>query len=228
MMAGDLMIPILYQDRQLAVCLKPPGVLSQEGPGDTLPSLLSRQLGGEIFPVHRLDRGVGGVMVCARTSRSAAALSSSISQGAFQKQYLCVVQGRPERETDQCRDLLLHDRTRNKSFVVTRMRGGVKEARLDYRLLSSSGGLSLLQVRLHTGRTHQIRVQLSSRGLPLLGDGKYGGGSGQIALWSAALSFPHLSDSREMAFHALPQGGVWDPFGETLQRLSPDSFAWSP
>ena len=141
------MIPILYQDRQLAVCLKPPGILSQEGPGDTLPSLLSRQLGGEIFPVHRLDRGVGGVMVCARTSRSAAALSSSISQGAFQKQYLCVVQGRPERETDQCRDLLLHDRTRNKSFVVTRMRGGVKEARLDYRLLSSSGGLSLLQDR---------------------------------------------------------------------------------
>ena len=218
------MIPILYQDRQLVVCLKPPGILSQEGPGDTLPSLLSRQLGGEIFPVHRLDRGVGGVMVCARTSRSAAALSASISQGPFQKQYLCVVLGSPEREADQCRDLLLHDKTRNKSFVVTRMRGGVKEARLDYRLLASSGGLSLLQVRLHTGRTHQIRVQLSSRGLPLLGDGKYGG-SGQIALWSAAFSFPHPSGGREMAFHALPQGGAWDQFGETL--LSLDFLSWS-
>jgi len=170
------MIPILYQDRQLAVCLKPPGVLSQEGPGDTLPSLLSRQLGGEIFPVHRLDRGVGGVMVCARTSRSAAALSSSISQGAFQKQYLCVVQGRPERETDQCRDLLLHDRTRNKSFVVTRMRGGVKEALLDYRLLAERDGLALVLVRLHTGRTHQIRASFADAGHPLLGDGKYGKG----------------------------------------------------
>ena len=196
------MIPILYQDRQLAVCLKPPGVLSQEGPGDTLPSLLSRQLGGEIFPVHRLDRGVGGVMVCARTSRSAAALSSSISQGAFQKQYLCVVQGRPERETDQCRDLLLHDRTRNKSFVVTRMRGGVKEARLDYRLLSSSGGLSLLQVRLHTGRTHQIRAQFAAAGHPLLGDGKYGRerdnkryGRRFQALYSYKLRFAFTTDA---------------------------------
>lgn len=216
------MIPILYQDRQLAVCLKPPGLLSQEGPGDTLPGLLSLQLGGRILPIHRLDRGVGGLMVCARTRQAAAALSAAIGQGKFQKQYLCVVLGRPERETDQCRDLLLHDRARNKSFVVTRMRGGVKEARLDYRLLASAGGLSLLQVRLHTGRTHQIRVQLSSRGMPLLGDGKYGGGSGQIALWSAALAFPHPADGREMAFHAPPGGGVWDRFG----ALPPDALAW--
>ena len=103
-----------------------------------------------------------------------------------------------------------------------------KAARTRYQVLRENGGRALLRLELDTGRTHQIRVQLSSRGLPLLGDGKYGGGSGQIALWSAALSFPHPSDSREMAFHALPQGGVWDPFGETLQRLSPDSFAWSP
>lgn len=219
------MIPILYQVRQLAVCLKPPGLLSQEGPGGSLPSLLALQLGGQIFPVHRLDRGVGGVMVCARTSQAAAALSAAMARGAFQKQYLCVVLGRPEREAGQCRDLLLHDRTRNKSFVVARMRGGVKEARMDYRLLASTGGLSLLQVRLHTGRTHQIRVQLSSRGMPLLGDGKYGGGSGQIALWSAALSFPHPSNGREMSFHALPEGYIWDQFGETLRHLSADSLA---
>ena len=215
------MIPILYQDRQVAVCLKPPGLLSQEGPGETLPALLTAQLGGQIFPVHRLDRGVGGVMVYARTGPAAAGLSASIRQGTFCKQYLCVVLGRPAQEEGECRDLLLHDRARNKSFVVDRMRGGVKEARLAYRLLASSDGLSLLQVRLFTGRTHQIRVQLSSRGLPLLGDGKYGGGSGQIALWSAELSFPHPADGRALTFRAAPSGGVWEQFGEAARIEKP-------
>ncbi len=214
------MIDILYQDNELAVCRKPAGLLSQDGPGDTLPSLLRAQLGGEIFPVHRLDREAGGVMVCARTRRAAGSLSGAISRGEFRKEYLCIVRGRPEEDEETYRDLLLHDKSRNKSFVVQRMRGGVKEAVLDYRLLAERDGLSLVRARLHTGRTHQIRVQFASRGMPLAGDGKYGGGGGGggMALWSWALAFPH-PNGKPMAFRALPEGDVWIRFAGELSVL---------
>lgn len=212
------MIHILYQDKELAVCRKPAGLLSQDGPGDTLPSLLRGQLGGEIFPVHRLDREAGGVMVFARTSRAAGALSGAISRGEFRKEYLCIARGRPEAEEGSYRDLLLHDKSRNKSFVVQRARGGVKEALLDYRLLAERDGLALVLVRLHTGRTHQIRVQFASRGMPLAGDGKYGGGGGGMALWSWALAFRHPG-GKMMDFRALPEGGAWDGFAPALSRL---------
>lgn len=209
------MIPILFQDKSLAVCLKPPGLLSQDGPGGTLPAQLREQLGCEIYPVHRLDREAGGVMVYAKTSRAAGALSAAMNRGEFQKQYLCIVRGCPEEE-GVWRDLLFHDRTRNKSFVVQRMRGGVKEAGLDYRLLGTKDGQSLVLVRLHTGRTHQIRVQFASRGMPLAGDGKYGGGGGgELGLWSCLLAFPHPAGKR-MAFQALPEGQSWEAFDEEL------------
>lgn len=211
------MIPILYQDRELAVCLKPPGVLSQDGAGETMPALLREQLGCDIFPVHRLDREAGGVMAYAKTSRAAGALSAAMSRGEFRKEYLCIVRGRPAEPAGIWKDLLLHDKARNKSFVVQRMRGGVKDASLDYKLLAEKDGLSLLLIRLHTGRTHQIRVQSASRGMPLAGDGKYGGGPGQMALWSCFLSFPH-PNGKTMRFQAPPQGKVWEPFSGVLQN----------
>lgn len=213
------MIPILFQDGCVAVCLKPPGVLSQDGPGGSLPDLLREQLGCGIFPVHRLDREAGGVMVYAKTSRAAGALSREIAQGRFQKRYLCVACGVPEAGEGVYRDLLLHDKVRNKSFVVGRMRGGVKEASLEYRTLAVRDGKALVSVGLHTGRTHQIRVQFASRGTPLLGDRKYGGGAGALMLWSCALRFRRPQGDGFLEFVSLPVGGAWDPFRAELDAL---------
>lgn len=205
-------LQILHQNRDFVVCIKPTGVLSQGGkPGEeTMLQLLENQLGGRFFPVHRLDREVGGVMVYARTSRAAGELSKVIQNGEMKKEYLAVVKGKPEPEAGIYEDLLLHDQRKNKSYVVKRLRGGVKKAKLAYGVLSAGEEASLVQVRLYTGRSHQIRVQFASRGMPLLGDGRYGGGSGGIALCSVRISFPF--GKQAYCFSALPEavGGISD------------------
>ena len=127
-----------------------------------------------MFPVHRLDKETTGLVVLARTQRTAAELSRSITEGLFQKEYLAAICGTPQEPEGCWTDLLFYDRNRGKSFVVDRKRGGVKEATLSYRVIESDGNRSVVRVRLHTGRTHQIRVQFSSRGLPLVGDRRYG------------------------------------------------------
>ena len=141
-------------------------------------------------------------MVYAKTQASAAWFSREIQQGNLKKEYLAVVRGAPEADSGELNDLLLHDVRKNKSYVVNRMRGGVKKARLSYAVLEKQPDRTLVQVRLFTGRTHQIRVQFASRKLPLMGDGRYGGGSGELALWSVRLTFRY--HGKELCFTEKP------------------------
>ena len=193
---------ILYEDRDVAVVVKPVGLDAQAA----VPSALEAQLGGAFYSVHRLDLNVGGVMVYARTKQAAASLSRAIQEGRMVKEYVAMVHGVPP-ETGDWEDLLFKDSGKNKVFVVGRMRGGVKKARLEYRLLRA-GETSLVRIRLHTGRSHQIRVQFASRGYPLVGDHKYGSHdeAGAPMLFSCRLTFPHKGQIK--SFEAYPPWAV--------------------
>ena len=174
---------ILYSDRDLAVCIKPVGLDSEA----QVPEALKTDLGGEVFPIHRLDKNVGGVMVYARTKSAAATLSKLIQEGALIKEYVAKVHGQPP-ESGDWQDLLFKDSRKNKVFVVKRQRSGVKAARLEFFRI----GENLVRIRLHTGRSHQIRVQFASRGFPLMGDHKYGARDELSApmLFSCRITFP--------------------------------------
>ncbi len=189
---------ILYSDKNIAVIVKPVGLDSEHD----VPAALTEQLGGEAYPIHRLDQNVGGVMVFARTKQSAAALSKAVQEGTMIKEYVALVHGTPP-ETGDWTDLLFKDSTKNKVFVVKKERRGVKKARLEFKRLTE-GETSLVRIRLHTGRSHQIRVQFSSRGFPLVGDRKYGGKDNSPApmLFSCKLTFPYGKQTVE--FEKLP------------------------
>ena len=189
---------LLYQDDQILVALKPVGPDSEHA----FPQLLLEELGGDIYPLHRLDANVGGVMVYARTKAAAAKFSKLIQEGQLIKEYVALVHGTPP-ESGDWQDLLWKDAKKNKVFVVKRERKGVKAARLEFTRLRE-GEASLVRIRLHTGRSHQIRVQFSSRGFPLVGDHKYGSRAKETApmLFSCCLTFPHKGNS--MRFEALP------------------------
>ena len=199
---------IVYLDSDILVCVKPARVLSTDEPGG-LPDLIREELGdpkADIRTVHRLDRVVSGLMVLARNAKAASELSRQIRDGEFDKEYLAVVHGKPEEQSGTLRDLLGRDKARKMTFVATEMAKGVQEAVLHYRLVSSNESLSKVRIQLETGRTHQIRVQFSSRGLPLVGERKYAEIKDpcEIALWSCHLGFTHPVTGQKMEFEKTP------------------------
>ena len=186
---------ILYSDKHYTVIVKPVGMDSEHE--------VPAALGGEVYPIHRLDKNVGGVMVYGRTKAAAAALSKAVQEGTMVKEYVALVHGTPP-ETGDWEDWLFKDSRKNKVFVVKRQRAGVKKARLEFKRLTT-GETSLVHVRLHTGRSHQIRVQFASRGFPLVGDHKYGAKDDFPApmLFSRRLTFPWQGQTR--TYEAAPE-----------------------
>ena len=193
------MMEILFSDRDLAVCVKPVGLDSEH----EVPDGLKEQLGGEIFPIHRLDKNVGGVMVFARNKAAAAQLSRLVQDGSLVKEYVAIVHGNPEIRGEMT-DFLFKDSAKNKVFVVKTERKGAKMARLEYESCTRMDNRTLVRIRLHTGRSHQIRVQFASRGYPLVGDHKYGARDEEKApkLFSCCLRFPWKG--KELKFEKLP------------------------
>ena len=207
---------VIYKDSEIAVIVKPVGLISEDGAeGESVIPLIKKELSvKEVYPIHRLDRNVGGIMVYALNKKSAAALSSAVAEGGVKKTYLAVVCGRPCEENGVFEDLLFKDSRKNKSFVVNRERKGVKRASLEYSVLGTKGEESLVRILLHTGRSHQIRVQFSSRKMPLVGDGKYGARSNEkeLYLFSHRLEFCHPKSKEKKEFFALPEWEKWKEF----------------
>ena len=207
----------IYKDKNLIVCIKPAGVLSTDEAGG-MPSLVREYLGDEhacVRTVHRLDRVVSGLMVLALNPETASELSRQIRDDEFGKSYLAVVHGILPEKKGRMTDLLLRNKEERKTYVVTEPAKDVQEAILDYEVLGETSSLSLVKIKLVTGRTHQIRCQFSSRGYPLMGDRKYSTleDNCDIALWSYSLSFVNPESGRRMEFkHKPPQYLPWTLF----------------
>ena len=190
----------------MVVCVKPPRVLSTDEPGG-MPELVRQALGAEdVRTVHRLDRVVSGLMVLALNANAAAELSRQIREDRFEKEYLAVVHGHPKEDGGELRDLLLRDKTRKMTMVAAEPGKGVQEAILTYQVLAKNETMSRVRIRLQTGRTHQIRVQFASRGMPLVGERKYSTLEDpcEIALWSYRLAFAHPKTGEPMEFMLEP------------------------
>ena len=197
---------IVFEDKYLLLCVKPVGVLSEDSEsGASMPRLLCAHYSAlrqpnYIATVHRLDKITGGLMIFSRRREVTGKLIAAVAAHQVEKEYLAVLRGHPEEKEAELTDLLFRDAAKNKSYVVKRMRKGVREAKLSYRVLAETEELTLVRVRLHTGRTHQIRVQFASRGLPLLGDIRYGSKDPKCtaSLWSYRLALTHPRSGEEI------------------------------
>ena len=229
-----VLFDVLYEDRDVLAVAKPPHVLSQksESGEDSILEYLNSYADGAwtSYPVHRLDRGTGGVMIVAKNKSSAAALSALASGDGMKKEYLATVHGKLEG-SGTLENYLYFDRKRNKSFPVKdSSRRGVKRALLDYEAVAhgecAAGEVTLVKIRLHTGRTHQIRVQMAAAGHPLLGDGKYGGRDNKCgcALWSHKITF----DESVLRGTSLKKSDFAKALAESSDILTstPDGYPW--
>lgn len=203
---------VLFEDKFIIICEKPANVLSEPAAGsEDIVTLASEHVHRPCFLVHRLDRNTGGAMVLSKMQKATGKLSEAIQKREFEKEYIAVIKGVPEESEGVFKDLLFKDSQKNKTFIVKRERKGVKEASLEYKVLASAehpehGKVSLVRVKLHTGRTHQVRVQFAGRKMPLLGDGKYGSRDNhcETALWSFHLAFRHPITGEQVDVKSMP------------------------
>ena len=222
---GSAMIKILYEDNHLLGVEKPVNVPVNEDSSrdDDLLSMAKEyirvkyQKPGNVYLglVHRLDRPVGGAMIFARTSKAASRLSDLIRTNRMNKTYLAILDGVPKNEQDTLVDYLVKDHRTNMVRVTDEAHG--KRSSLHYQTIAVKEQKALVEIDLETGRSHQIRVQFSSRGLPLLHDQRYNPnpGDGQIALWACRLEFPHPVTKEPVILHSLPPlTGEWKLFEE--------------
>ncbi len=220
---------ILEKNKDFCVVVKPHNTLSEHG-NMGMPELIAQELclsADQVFPVHRLDLLTGGLMVYALSQSAAARLSSDISQGKMQKYYLGITGTLPEGMEPEgiWEDYLYYDRNVQKAFIVTKSRKGVKQAVLDYKVMDQTEGCTLILFHLHTGRTHQIRVQCASRRVPLIGDRRYGSAAkSDLALWSCGLSFPHPVTHKQLTYTYYPDtsGKPWNLFPDLMHIELPD------
>lgn len=194
----------LFKDDDIIVLIKPAGILSEKAQDKAGKSVADLFPELQLYTVHRLDRETSGIMVYSLNRSSAAALSEQIRSGKFSKKYYAILKGRPENDSGMLADWLSRNARKNTSFVCDEHAAGAKEARLEYTIKSENQGLCLADISLLTGRTHQIRVQFSSRSCPVYGDGRYGGGSGELALFAYSLAFTHPVTGKKMVFTEKP------------------------
>lgn len=199
---------LIYADDHIVVAVKPARVLSTDEPGG-MPELVRQALSdpaADIRTVHRLDRVVSGLMVLARNPKAAADLSAQIRQDAFQKEYLAVIHGCPVEKQGTLEDLLIRDKARKMTLVTNEPGKDARSAVLHYQVLAQNDSMSLVKIQLVTGRTHQIRVQFASRGMPLVGERKYAVQDDpcEIALWSCGIGFSHPATGENMHFYRNP------------------------